>query len=328
MTSVVVYKKLPERLLASLQSEFDVTYFEKIDGSNRAAFIEAIKDADGLLGASVRLSAEMLEPARRLRIISSISVGLDQFDLAYLDGRGIMLAHTPDVLSETTADAIFALLLATARRIVELAEFVRAGRWTGSIGATQYGVNVHGKTIGLVGMGRIGRAVARRAHLGFGMKVLYHSRSPAPDAESAFGATAVALDTLLAQADFVCLVLPLSPATERLIGAREFALMRPDAIFINAARGRIVDEAALIAALGEHRIRAAGLDVFEREPLPADSPLPKMANVIALPHLGSATAETRLAMATLAVDNLRAGLRGETPPCLANVPHNNMETIR
>lgn len=324
MTSVVVYKKLPECLLASLQSEFDVTYFEQVDGSNHARFVDAIKDADGLLGASVRLSADMLEPARRLRVISSISVGLDQFDLAYLDGRGIMLAHTPDVLTETTADAMFALLLASARRIVELAEFVKAGQWTGSIGAAHYGVNVHGKTIGLVGMGRIGRAVARRAHLGFGMKVLYHSRSAAPDAESAFGATAVALDTLLAQADFVCLVLPLTRATERLIGEREFALMRPDAILINGARGRIVDEAALIDALRAGRLRAAGLDVFEHEPFPADSPLLKMANVIALPHLGSATAETRLAMARLAVDNLRAGLRGETPPCLANAPDNRI----
>jgi len=313
MTSVVVYKKLPRSLLASLQSEFDVTYFEKIDASNHARFTDAIKGADGLLGASVRLSADMLEQAPRLRIISSISAGLDQFDLAYLNGRGIMLAHTPDVLTETTADAIFALLLASARRFVELAGFVKAGQWTGSIGETHYGVNVHGKTIGLVGMGRIGRAVARRAHLGFGMKVLYHSRSAAPDAESAFGATAVALDTLLTRADFVCLVLPLTRATERLIGEREFALMRPDAIFINGARGRIVDETALIAALRAGRIRAAGLDVFEREPLPADSPLLTMANVIALPHLGSATAETRLAMATLAVENLRAGLRGETP---------------
>jgi phosphogluconate 2-dehydrogenase/gluconate 2-dehydrogenase len=320
MTSVVVYKNLPRSLLASLQSEFDVTYFEKIDGSNHARFADAIKGADGLLGASVRLSADMLDQAPRLRIISSISVGLDQFDLAYLDSRGIMLAHTPDVLTETTADAIFALLLASARRIVELAEFVKKGRWMESIGEMHYGVNVHGKTIGLVGMGRIGRAVARRAHLGFGMKVLYHSRSAAPDAESTFGATAVSLDTLLAQADFVCLVLPLTRATERLMGEREFALMRPDAIFINGARGRIVDEAALIAALRAGRIRAAGLDVFEREPLPTDSPLLKMANVVALPHLGSATAETRLAMATVAVENLRAGLRGETPLYQANSP--------
>jgi phosphogluconate 2-dehydrogenase/gluconate 2-dehydrogenase len=328
MTSVVVYKKLPGTLLALLQSEFDVTYFEKIDDSNHARFADAIKGADGLLGASVRLSADMLELAPRLRIISSISVGLDQFDLEYLNGRGIMLAHTPDVLTETTADAMFALLLASARRVVELAEFVKAGRWTESIGAMHYGVNVHGKTIGLVGMGRIGHAVARRAHLGFGMKVLYHSRSAAPAAEAAFGATAVPLDALLAQADFICLMLPLSPATEQLIGAREFALMRPDAIFINAARGRIVDEAALIGALRDNRIRAAGLDVFEHEPLPADSPLLEMANVIALPHLGSATAETRLAMATLAVDNLRAGLRGDTPPCLANAPFNKMEALR
>ena len=161
MTSVVVYKKLPGCLLASLQSEFDVTCFDQVDDSNRARFAEAIKGAEGLLGASVRLSADILEQAPRLRIISSISVGLDQFDVPYLDRRGIMLAHTPDVLSETTADAIFALLLASARRIVELAGFVKAGRWTESIGAAHYGVNVHGKTIGLVAWG--GSAAPSRA---------------------------------------------------------------------------------------------------------------------------------------------------------------------
>lgn len=266
----------------------------------------------------------MLEQAPRLEIISTISVGVDQFDVDYLTRRGILLASTPTVLTEATADTIFALMMASARRVVELAEFVKAGKWTSSIGEALYGVNVHAKTIGVVGMGRIGRAVARRAHLGFGMNVLYHSRSAAPDAEAAFSAKAVSLETLLSQADFVCVVLPLTPATERLIGRREFALMRPDSVFINGSRGRIVDEAALIEALQEGRIRAAGLDVFEREPLSADSPLLKMANVVALPHIGSATRETRLAMAELAVENLRAGLRGEPPPCLVNASIDNI----
>lgn len=316
--SVAVYKKLPEVLLSGLRDEFELSYFEGIDDANRADFIEALKTADGLLGASMKVSAQLLEPATRLAIISTISAGVDQFDLDYLNRRGIMLAHTPDILTETTADTIFALILASARRVVELAEFVKAGQWTRSIDEMHYGVNVHAKTIGIVGMGRIGRAVARRAHLGFGMRVLYHNRSAAPDAETTFNAERVALDMLLSQADFVCVVLPLTAATQGLIGRREFALMHQDAIFINASRGAVVDEAALIEALQQGLIRGAGLDVFEREPLSADSPLLKMRNVVALPHIGSATHETRFAMAKLAVENLTAGLRGERPRTLAN----------
>lgn len=323
----MVYKKIPDVLLSSLKRDFTVNSFDAIDEMNHARFVDAIQGADGLLGASVALSPAMLVGATRLKIISTISVGVDQFDIDYLTRRGIQLAHTPDVLTETAADTIFALVMASARRVVELAEFVKGGKWTSSIAEALYGVNVHAKTIGLVGMGRIGSAVARRAHLGFGMNVLYYNRSRVPEAEAAYGATAVALDTLLAQADFVCLVLPLTPSTELLIGRREFALMRPDAIFINGARGRIVDEAALIDALRKGRIRAAGLDVFEREPLSADSPLLKMANVVALPHIGSATHETRLAMATLAVENLRAGLRGERPRYLVNEAVNNIGRI-
>lgn len=310
---VVVYKKLPAPLLDALRREFEVTYFDRIDAGNRPAFATALRHAHGLLGASVRIDGALLDSAPHLRIISTISVGVDQFDLPYLGRRGIMLANTPDVLTETTADTIFALVLASARRVVELAGFVKAGKWTHSIGEAQYGVNVHGKTIGLLGMGRIGRAVARRAALGFGMHVLYMNSEPVPEADAAFGARQVALDELLGLADFVCVVLPLTPDTERLVGAREFALMRPHAIFINGSRGRIVDEAALIDALRDGRIHGAGLDVFEREPVAPDSPLLAMPNVVALPHIGSATHETRYAMARTAVDNLVAGLRGERP---------------
>jgi phosphogluconate 2-dehydrogenase/gluconate 2-dehydrogenase len=297
---------------------FDISYFEGIDDGNRARFAEAIKSADGLLGASVKLTAEMLAPAARLRVISTISVGIDQFDVDYLSSRGIVLVNTPDVLTETTADTIFSLILSSARRVVELAEFVKAGNWTHSIGEAHYGSNVHAKTIGVLGMGRIGRAVARRASLGFGMQVLYTNAEAVPEADSAFGARLVPLDTLLAEADFVCVVLPLTPETERMIGAREFALMRPSAIFINGSRGRIVDEAALIDALQGGRIHGAGLDVFEREPLSPASPLLQMRNVVALPHIGSATHETRFAMAQLAVDNLVAVLEGKRPRCQVN----------
>lgn len=316
--SVVVYKQLPPALLASLQDEFDVTHFDAVDGANRDAFADAVKGAHGIIGSSLELTSEMLEPATRLAIIATISVGVDQFDVDYLSRRGIMLANTPDVLTETTADAIFCLILASARRVVELAEFVKAGKWTHSLGAAHYGVNVHSKTIGVVGMGRIGSAVARRAALGFGMDVLYFNSRPVPAVEASLGARFVPLDQLLAESDFVCMVLPLTARTERMIGRREFALMRRGAIFINGARGRIVDEAALIEALQQGVIHGAGLDVFEREPLAPDSRLLSMPNVVALPHIGSATHETRFAMAQAAVDNLVAGLRGERPKHLVN----------
>ncbi|QDD63964.1 D-glycerate dehydrogenase [Herbaspirillum seropedicae] len=314
---VVVYKKLPAHLVQRLQAEFDLTLFDRITDDNRADFIAALATAHGMIGASLPITNAMLEAAPQLKIVSTISVGVDNFDLDYFRQRGLLLAHTPGVLTEATADTIFALILASARRVVELAEYVKAGRWKGSIGEAQFGVNVHGKTLGLIGMGRIGSAVARRAHHGFGMPILYHNRRPDPEAGRELGARYVSKEDLLAQADFVCVMLPLTPQTERMFGAPEFALMKRSAIFINASRGRIVDEAALIAALQDRTIHGAGLDVFEVEPLPLQSPLLKLPNVVALPHIGSATHETRLAMAELAVTNLIAGLRGEPVAHLA-----------
>lgn len=315
---VVVYKKLPEHLMEQLHAEFDVSLFERVNDGNRAAFLAALKTAHGMIGASLPITNEMLDAAPELKIASTVSVGIDNFDLDYFKRRGLMLAHTPGVLTEATADTIFSLILASARRVVELAEYVKAGNWKGSIGESHYGVNVHGKTLGLIGMGRIGSAVARRARHGFGMKILYNNTRPNPEAERELDATFVGKDELLAQADFVCLMLPLTPQTEKMFGAREFGLMKRSAIFINASRGRIVDEAALIKALQDKAIYAAGLDVFEVEPLPVDSPLLKLPNVVALPHIGSATHETRMAMAELAVANLIAGLRGEPIPHLAS----------
>lgn len=314
---VVVYKKLPEALLAKLRASYDVTYFESINDDNRAQFQASLATACGLLGASVKMSPEMLDSAMQLKIASTISVGVDQFDLDYLRRRKIMLAHTPGVLTETTADTIFALVLSTARRVVDLAEFVKAGRWKKSLGESEFGLNVHGKTIGLLGMGRIGTAVGRRAHHGFGMHVLYHNTRPNPEAEAALNARYVDRDTLFKESDFVCVMLPLTAQTARTIGAREFALMKPTGIFINASRGKVVNEEEMIVALQQKVIYAAGLDVFDVEPLPASSPLLTLSNVVALPHIGSATHETRLAMAEVAVENLIAGLEGHVPRYLA-----------
>jgi phosphogluconate 2-dehydrogenase len=222
------------------------------------------------------------------------------------------------VLTETTADTGFALILATARRVVELANVVRAGEWTRNVGPGQFGTDVHGKTLGIIGMGRIGEALAQRGHFGFGMPIIYHSHSPKPAVEQRFDAQYRSLPALLQQADFVCLTLPLTAETEGLIGAEAFALMGPETIFINISRGKVVDETALIEALRAGQIRAAGLDVFEREPLDAGSPLLQLNNVVATPHIGSATLETREAMARCAVDNLLAALAGERPVNLVN----------
>jgi glyoxylate/hydroxypyruvate/2-ketogluconate reductase len=301
---IVVYKKLPESELASLQRLFDIRQFDLIDDDNRSSFLEAIKHAHGLLGASVKFTEEMLIGADRLEAISTISVGYDNFDVPWLTERGIILTNTPDVLTETVADTIFALMLASARRLIELVEFVKAGRWRHSIDETLYGVDVHSKTLGILGMGRIGAAVARRARLGFNMEVLYYNRSRNAEVEADFNAKFSTFDDILSAADFLCVLLPLTKETEKMIGAREFAKMKRGAIFINGSRGRIVDQAALIQSLQTGHLGGAGLDVFEKEPLAAESPLLKMANVVTLPHVGSATHETRLKMIRCAVENL------------------------
>ncbi len=316
--SVVLYKKLSAPLMARLHEHADVTLIDALDEPGLARLRDALPSAHGLLVASLRLDAELLALAPHLEAVASVSVGVDNYDIDYLTQRGILLSNTPDVLTETTADTGFALILATARRVVELADMVRAGQWNKNIGPSHFGSDVHGKTLGIIGMGRIGEALAQRGHFGFGMPVIYHSHSPKPLVEARFGAQYRSLAALLKEADFVCLTLPLTAETEKLIGAEEFALMGPETIFINISRGKVVDEAALVEALQQRTIRAAGLDVFEREPLNHDSPLLRLNNVVATPHIGSATHETREAMARCAVDNLLAALAGERPKNLVN----------
>ncbi|MGF6729043.1 gluconate 2-dehydrogenase [Paraburkholderia youngii] len=315
MKKIVAWKSLPEDVLAYLQQHAQVV---QVDPSQHDAFVAALRDADGGIGASVKIAPAMLEGASRLKALSTISVGYDQFDVDDLTRRGIVLAHTPDVLTESTADTVFSLILASARRVVELADWVKAGQWRTSIGPAQFGVDVQGKTIGIVGLGRIGGAVARRAALGFNMKVLYTNRSANRRAEEAYGARRVELAELLAQSDFVCLQVPLTPQTRHLIGTAELRAMKKSAILINASRGATVDEAALIEALKNGTIHGAGLDVFDTEPLPADSPLLSMPNVVALPHIGSATHETRHAMALNAAENLVAALDGTLTTNIVN----------
>ncbi|MCY1403188.1 Glyoxylate/hydroxypyruvate reductase B [compost metagenome] len=315
---IVLYKRLSDELMARLQSQVEVTLVDEPWQDGQARLRDALPGAHGLLGASLRVDAGLLDLAPDLEVVSSVSVGVDNYDIPELTRRGVLLTNTPDVLTETTADTGFALILATARRVVELSEWVRAGHWQGNLGPAHFGSDVHGKTLGIVGMGRIGEALARRAAAGFGMRVLYHNRRPRPEVEARYGARYLGLDELLAQADFVCLTVPLTVDTEGLIGERELALMKPEAILVNIARGPVVDEVALIEALRQRRIRGAGLDVFSHEPLPTDSPLLKLDNVVVTPHIGSATHETREAMARCAVENLLSALAGERPANLVN----------
>jgi phosphogluconate 2-dehydrogenase len=311
--NVLVFRELPEDQLARLMAVHAVTVANPREPAQKAAFEAALADAEGLIGSSFPIDESVLARAPRLQVVSTISVGVDNYELSALRRRNVMLCHTPGVLTETTADTVFALVMATSRRIVELATLVRSGGWTRNIGEELFGWDVHGKTLGLLGFGRIGQAVARRAALGFGMPVLYHSRRAVEVDGLAGLAVHTPLDQLLAQAHIVAAVLPLTDETRGLMGAREFAAMQPGAIFVNAARGAIVQEDALLGALDSGHLRAAGLDVFATEPLPLDSPLRLHPRVTCLPHIGSATHETRHAMAVLATSNLLQALAGGVP---------------
>ncbi|MHB8516485.1 MAG: 2-hydroxyacid dehydrogenase [Dehalococcoidia bacterium] len=259
-----------------------------------------------------RIDAELIDAAPRLRVISNVAVGYDNIELAAAAARGIAVGHTPGILTETTADLAFALLLAAARRITEADRFVREARWKTWGPQLMLGHDVHGATLGIVGLGQIGQAVARRAR-GFDMRVLYTTRGE-PAVTGADLGERVALDELLRASHFVSLHVPLTPETRRLIGERELRLMRPEAVLVNTARGAIVDQQALVRALHEGWIAGGGLDVMEEEPLPPSDALLTAPNVVLLPHIGSASHATRARMASLAVDNCIAGLRGEPLP--------------
>ena len=308
--SVIAYKKLPAELQAKLEQHFTVTTFDAITDQNRPAFIQALGKAEGIVGSGITVDKALLEEAPKLKAVSTISAGYDNFDVDTLTQRKIVLMHTPGALTETVADTIMALVLSTARRIVNVAERVKSGEWTGSVDESWFGCDVHHKTMGIVGMGRIGMALAQRAHFGFGMDIIYNTRNRNLDAEQRFNAVHYELDALLAKSDFVCLILPLNDQTHHLMNAERFAYMKPSAFFINAGRGPVVDEAAMINALQQKTIAGAGLDVFEQEPINVNSPLLAMPNVVAIPHIGSATFEARYAMAESAVDNLIAAMTG------------------
>lgn len=309
--NVILYKTLPDDLRQKLDAQFNVTEIPDLSAENQKKYAHALAEAQGLLGSGDKVDSDLLANMPHLRACSTISVGYDNFDVNAMSQRNVVLMHTPTVLTETVADTLMALVLSSARRVTELDAWVKAGQWKESVTPAEYGVDVHHKTLGVVGMGRIGLALAQRAHFGFSMPILYNARSVHKEAEDRFGAQRVDLETLLKESDFVCIILPLTEQTHHLIGAEQLKLMKKSGILINAGRGPVVDENALIAALQAGTIHAAGLDVFEQEPVPANSELLKLPNVVALPHIGSATHETRYGMMRDAVDNLIAALQGK-----------------
>lgn len=305
---------LPRRLL-----DLEPRLWESPETISPDTLREWVAGADGLLCTTGEtIDAAVLAAAPDLRVISTYSVGLDHIDLAAATARGIPVGHTPDVLTETVADTTFGLLLAAARRFREGIDHVRSGSWTEQPLDLLLGHDVHGTTLGIVGMGRIGMAVARRAEA-FGMQILYHDVAPvrATDAHGESGFREH-LHDLLAESDHVVVTVPLTPATHRLIDAAALAAMKPTATLVNTSRGATVDPDALAAALARGDLAAAALDVTEPEPIPAEHPLVGLPNCTIVPHLGSATHQTRWAMAELAVDNLLAGLAGEPLPACAN----------
>jgi glyoxylate/hydroxypyruvate/2-ketogluconate reductase len=315
-SKVIVYKKMDEKVLEFIRETCEVIYFEKLHSDVYSIFLEELKDADALLGSGLKVDGDLLDRAPHLKIVCNTSVGYDNLDMSELSKRNIIATNTPDVLNDTVADTIFGLLLATARRMPELDQFVKNGEWKETLKEEHFGVDVHHKTLGIIGMGGVGSAISKRARFGFDMDILYHGRSRKEEEEQTYNATYCSLEELLQKSDFVCLMTPLTPQTEGLMGKREFELMKQSAIFINGSRGKTVDEEALINALRAEEILGAGLDVFAQEPVSPANPLLSMKNVVTLPHIGSATAETRLKMAMLGAENLVAGLKGETPPNL------------
>lgn len=318
--AVLVARPIFPEVLDKLAAHFDVESNQVDTCYGKAELIARLQGKAGaLITGSERVDAEVLAANRQLRVVANMAVGYNNLDIPAFNAAGVLATNTPDVLTETTADFGFALMMAAARRVGESERFLRRGEWTRWRYDMFAGSDVHGATLGILGMGRIGQAIARRGALGFGMKVIYHNRSRLPpEQEAPLSARHVDKATLLREADHLVLVLPYSAAGHHAIGAAELAQMKPTATLTNIARGGVVDDVALAQALHERRIAAAGLDVFEGEPK-VHPGLLAVPNVVLTPHIASATLATRRAMAELAADNLIAALTGGTPPTPINL---------
>jgi len=308
---VFVDRRLPNKAQRYLEEHCEILTWRPDETRNEAALRGYLSNVEGYLtSGSMKVNEQLLESAPKLKVISSMSVGYNHYDLEAMKARNIIGTHTPYVLDDSVADLVIGLMLSCSRRIAELDRYIRNGNWRGNEGRKLFGLDVHHRKLGIIGMGRIGEAVAKRARYGFDMEVSYYTRTRKTEVEQRLGVTYQQLEELLATSDFVVLLTPLTPATKGLIGAKQFSLMQQHAIFINASRGATIDEEALIAALQNRVIAGAGLDVFLEEPLPQDHPFLKLEQVVMTPHIASATEATREEMALLAVRNLVNGLLG------------------
>jgi gluconate 2-dehydrogenase len=296
--------------------KWDFRYPKTIEG-----ILENIKDVDGVIQVGMKIDDRILDNAPRLKVVSNISVGYNNYDLDAMKRRGIIGTNTPGVLDNTVSDLILGLMLNSARRIPELNRFTKSGSWIKADNSNLFGRDIHGSSLGIIGMGRIGEKVARRAKLGFGMDVSYYNRGRKLEVEEELGIVYKSIEEILKISDFVLLMTPLTPETTHLVGEKELRLMKPSAFLINASRGQVVDEKALIKALEEGRIAGAGLDVYDKEPIDADNPLLRLQNAVTVPHIGSATTKTRDEMAWAAaralVDELYGKNSGMRVPELA-----------
>lgn len=316
---IYITRKLPEEAVEKLKNRFQVNMWERDDVAvpGEILLAEAEKAAALLTVVSDQVKEDVLAGGKNLKVVANMAVGFDNIDVEAATKRGIYICNTPDVLTETTADLAFSLLTATARRLVEAAEYVKEGNWKSWSPFLLAGQDIYNKTIGICGMGKIGEGVARRAK-GFGMEILYHNRSRKTETEKALGAKYCSFDSLLEHSDYIVVLTPLTKETRNLFDQEAFKKMKSSAIFINASRGAVADEGALIHALKTGEIAGAGLDVFAEEPISADHPLLKLPNVIALPHIGSSSIETRMAMISVCVDNIERVLTGSDPRTIVN----------
>ncbi len=315
---VYVTRQLTSEAMDYLEQNCQLKYWASENPVPREILSQEVSTVDGLLSMLAdRIDGQLFASAPRLRVVSNMAVGFDNIDVTAATQRGIMVTNTPGVLTEATADLAWALLMAAARRVVEGDNLVRRGEWRGWSPLFMCGQDIYGATLGIIGMGRIGQAVARRAR-GFGMRVLYHKRNRDLEAERELGLEYAGLEQLLRNSDYVSLHCPLTPETKNLLGDREFALMKPTTVLINTARGPVVDENALYRALSDKTIWAAGLDVFNVEPIPPDHPLLALDNLVVAPHVGSATYSTRASMAMMAARAVVQGTTGHVPESLLN----------
>ncbi|MFA1820153.1 2-hydroxyacid dehydrogenase [Virgibacillus oceani] len=316
---IYITRKIPEKALIILEQQFDIEMWQEQETPVPYDILKKkVENIDGLFCLlTENIDKELLDHATKLKIVSNMAVGYNNIDVDAASEKEIMVTNTPGVLTETTADLTFGLLMATSRRLIEASNYLKEDLWKTWSPMQLTGQDIYGSTLGIVGLGRIGQAVAKRAQ-GFNMRVIYHNRTRKRGLEKDLQVEYVELDNLLKQSDFVCVLTPYTPNTHHLIGKEELKKMKETAILINTSRGGTIDESALQQALEKNWIWGAGLDVFENEPIDSNHPLVGLSNVVTLPHIGSASIATRTKMATLAADNLMKGLNGELPDYLVN----------